>query len=414
MTIRHTYRYLLMLMISLALPTVSSWAATDQHASEQPDAHARHAEEDGHKAHAGEEQHAENAVHLTGAQLKRLDLKVAKAERGSAEAIVRLPATLAFDADRIIRIGPRLRAKVVRVVKDLGEHVSAGEPVMIMESVALGKAKARYLTARARLNAEQANYQREQELAAQEISSEAALLEARARYRQARAELDAAAEELRLYGLTRKAVKAIEAGGKTPLSRYILTSPIDGVIQQRDVTPGQTVGPDATPIHVVNDSQMWVMIQAYERHIPTLTAGQQVHLRLRALPNEIFEGQVDWISKALDHDSRTLALRATVDNRQNMLRAGMFGTASIHITEGGESALVPIDAVQRVKGKPTVFVPGDEPGAYRAVPVVLGQESGGQVEVIAGLHPDEQLVVAGAFDLKSVLTAGGRSAAHNH
>ncbi|MDZ7804144.1 efflux RND transporter periplasmic adaptor subunit [Thiohalophilus sp.] len=414
MTIRQTHLYILLMLGGLALPIGAPLAAEEDHAAEPAGEHERHVEEGAHKEADGEEKHKENAVHLSEAQHKRLNLKVEKAERGSAEAVVRLPATLDFDADRIARIGPRLRAKVVEVVKDLGAPVRAGEPVLIMDSVALGKAKAQYLTARARFNTEQANYNREQELAAQEISSEAALLEARARYRQARAELEAAAEELRLYGLSREAVKAIEAGGKTPLSRYVLTSPIDGVVQQRDVAPGQTVGPEATPIHVVDDSRMWVMIQAYERHIPALADGQQVHLRLRALPDETFEGRVDWISRALDRDSRTLDLRATVDNRDHLLRAGMFGTASIHVAEGGETALVPVDAVQRIEDKPMVFVPGDEPGAYRAVPVVLGEESGGQVEVIAGLHPGEALVVAGAFDLKSVMTAGGRSAAHNH
>ena len=414
MTTRYLNLCTLTLLVGLALPIGAPLAAAQDHANENAGEHEAHVGEGTPQEAAGEAKHEENAVHLSEAQRKRLNLRVAQAERGSAEAVVRLPATLAFDGDRVMRIGPRLRAKVVKVVKDLGERVNAGEPVLIMGSVALGKARASYLTARARLNAEQANYNREQKLAAQDISSEASLLEARARYRQARAELDAAAEELRLYGLSREAVKAIEAGGKTPLSRYVLTSPIDGVVQQRAVTPGQTVGPEATPIHVVDDSRMWVMIQAYERHIPALEAGQQVHLRLRALPDATFEGRVDWISRALDRDSRTLDLRATVDNRNHLLRAGMFGTASIHVAEGGETALVPVGAVQRIEDQPMVFVPGDEPGAYRAIPIVLGQESGGQVEVIAGLHPGEALVVAGAFDLKSVMTAGGRSAAHNH
>lgn len=414
MNTRHPYLYVLTLLAGLTLPAAATQAAEDDHTAGQAGEHSEHSKDTDAGRHAGEEKHQENEVHLTEAQRKRLNLKVAQAERGSAEAIVRLPATLAFDADRVARIGPRLRAKVVKVVKDLGERVAAGEPVLIMDSVELGKAKAGYLTARARLNAEQANYNRERKLAAQDISSKAALLEAQARYHQARAELDAAVEELRLYGLSREIVEAIEAGGEIPLSRYVLTSPIAGVVQQRDVMPGQTVGPETSPIHVVDDSRLWVMIQAYERHIPALAPGQQVHLRLRALPDETFAGRVDWISRALDTDSRTLRLRATVANRQAMLRAGMFGTASIHVAEGGESALVPLGAVQTVEGKPTVFVPGNEPGAFRAVTVVLGRESGGQVEVIAGLHPGEQLVVAGAFDLKSVMTAGGRSAAHNH
>lgn len=379
----------------------------------------------GHEAHTketsdhetdGERANGEghNEIHLTEAQRRRLALRTAPAERGSAEAIVSLPATLTFDADRIAKIGPRLRAKVIEVVKDLGEPVSAGEPVVVMDSVALGKAKARYLTARARLETEKANYDREQALAAQKISSQAALLEARARYREAQAALESTIEELRLYGLSRETVGAIETGGEAPLSRYVLTSPIDGVVQERNLTPGQTVGPETTPIHVVNTTRLWVMIEAYERNIPMLAEDQTMHLTVRALPGRRFEGRIDWVSRALDPESRTLRARAVVDNPDSMLRAGMFGTANVHVDTEGPAALVPVDAVQTIGDRPAVFVPGHEPNVFRAVPVVLGEEAGGMVEIASGIRPGDEVVISGAFDLKSVMTAGGRSADHSH
>lgn len=401
-------RLLVLAAVVAALGPSVAAAQNDEHD------HARHAGEAHDREAGAEHEGGHDEVHLTEAQHRRLELKVARAERGSAEALIRLPATIVFDADRIAQIGPRLRAKVVEVTKDLGDPVRAGEPVMIMDSVALGKAKAHYLTARARLETEQANYAREKKLAEQRISSQAALLEARARYREAEAALDAATEELRLYGLSRQAIESIQPGGKTPLSRYVLTSPIDGVVQERDVTPGQTVGPETSPIHVVDTARMWVMIQAYERNIPALAVGQTVDLRVRALPGQRFQGRVDWISKALDAKSRTLRVRAVVENPNGVLCAGMFGTAGVQTNAKGAAALVPVDAVQTVDGRPTVFVPGHENGAFRAVPVALGQESGGMVEVISGIHPGEPVVVAGAFDLKSVMTASGRSAAHSH
>ncbi|EAR21632.1 efflux RND transporter periplasmic adaptor subunit [Nitrococcus mobilis] len=361
---------------------------------------------------AAAEAHSE--VHLTDAQRQHLQLRVARAGRGRAEALTRLPASIAFDADRVAKIGPRMRAKVIRVIKDLGEKVAVGEAVALMDSVALGKAKARYLTTRARLETERANYVREKKLAAQKITSEATLLEAKARYGEAQAALNAATEELRLHGLSRKAIQAIAAGGKTPLSRHMLTSPIAGVVQQRGLTPGQTIGADETPIHVVDTREMWVMIEAYERNIPMLAVGQSARITLRALPERRFEGRIDWISRALDSDSRTLRVRAVLDNPDGQLRAGMFGTAAIRTRGIGQAALVPIDAVQTVNGRPAVFVPGEEVGAFRAVSVVLGEESDGRVEVVSGIQPGDRVVVAGAFDLKSAMTASRRSAAHGH
>ena len=81
---------------------------------------------------------------------------------------------------------------------------------------------------------------------------------------------------------------------------------------------------------------------------------------------------------------------------------------------GGGFALVPIDAVQNRGDDHVVFVPADEAGAFRAVAVEPGAEGGGQVEIRRGLDPGDPVVVAGAFDLMSALTARERSAAHHH
>lgn len=393
------------------LPTIAAAVLVmTGHAALAQQEEAAHAEEGQHAAEEG----AHDEVHLTEPQRRRLALRVGEARAGAAESLITLPASTQFDADRLVKIGPRLPAKVVRVLKDLGETVAAGEPVVVLDSVELGKAKTRYLTTRARLETEQAAYERKRTLAEENISSEADLLEARARYREADAMLASAVEDLRLYGLPREEIEAIEAGAATPLSRYVLTSPIDGVVQERDVTPGQSVSPEETPIHVIDTRQIWVMIEAYERNIDDLETGQRVSLTTRALPERTFEGRIDWISRALEAGTRTLSVRAVIDNLNGLLRAGMFGTAAIQTEASGDGVLVPVGAVQTVEGGDAVFVPGEEPGAFRAVPVVLGAESAGMVEVLSGLRAGEPLVTAGAFDLKSVMTAGTRSAAHAH
>ncbi|MFA9460273.1 efflux RND transporter periplasmic adaptor subunit [Thiohalorhabdus methylotrophus] len=362
----------------------------------------------------GNEEGASRRVHLNEKQRDRLDLKIAPAELGSAEGALVLPATVHFDQDRVAQVGPRLRAKVVRVTKDLGERVKAGETVVVMDSVALGKAKARYLTAQAAYETAEADYERQQKLQEEQIASEAELLDARARFQEARARRNAAMEELRLYGLARARIRDIEAGGDQPLSRYQLASPLAGVVQRRDLTPGQTVSPEETPIHVVDTGQVWVMIEAYERHLPLLKPGQQVAFRVRALPDHTFSGRTDWTSRQLDKQTRTVRVRAMVDNAGGLLRAGMFGKATLRTSLNGKAAMIPVDAVQTIHGKPMVFLPGQRKGHFRAVPVALGEEADGRVEVLKGLKPGDRFVARGAFDLKSALTASGRSTSHSH
>ncbi|MEC9482669.1 MAG: efflux RND transporter periplasmic adaptor subunit [Halomonas sp.] len=434
----HTYRRLsysiaLALMVGLAGPAAAETGG--KHAGhEEPEAsheekdaghedHEGHKEEAGHEdqegqggkdSHQGHQEAGADAVHLTEEQLAPLTIRTAPAEPGSAEALLSLPATVTFNADHVAMIGPRVRAKLVRMTKALGEPVSAGEVVAVMDSVALGQAKASYLKARARFQTASAHYERQKALNAQQIASDATLVEARGRFREARADRDAAVETLRLYGLSREAIKAIDANSEQPLSRYPLTSPIDGVLQRRDVSPGQTVGPESTPIHVVDTDTVWLEMDAFEKQIADLAVGQTVRLSLPALPEQGFQGQVDWISRELAAESRTLTVRAVIENPDGVLRAGMFGTATVQ-TDGHPGALlVPVGAVQRLEDKPHVFVPGHEPGAFRAKPVTVGHESNGMIEVRAGIEAGQPVVVEGAFDLMSILTAGGRSAAHSH
>lgn len=376
------------------------------------DSHDEAEQAGGHSEHEGEK--SPDRIHLKPVQRERLDIRVGKATSGSATAMISAPATVAFDSDRVARIGPRLSAKVLEVTQDLGAQVKAGDTVAILDSVALGQSKASYLTASARYRTRLAAYRRNKKLAKDKIISDAQLQESRAEYGQARAEREAARSELRLYGLSKQAIGHIGSNNGAPLSQYPLTTPMAGVIQQRDVVPGQSLSANETPIYVVDNREMWVMIEADEQSLSRLQTGLDVQLHVRPLPDRTFTGQVDWISAALDKQSRTVRVRATVANPDGLLKTGMFGTARIQTKSERQFALVPVDAVQSIGERDIVFVPGDKPGAFRATPVVLREEGGGQVEVKKGLNPGDAVVVDGSFDLASVLTAGGRSAAHSH
>ncbi|WP_255233365.1 efflux RND transporter periplasmic adaptor subunit [Aliifodinibius salipaludis] len=387
---------------------------TEQHQQESQNSGEteQHTEEAGqHNEESG--QHARE-VHLTQQQEGNLGIKVETLSEGSASSTISRPASVGYDLDQIAKVGPRIEAKVVEVIKDLGERVKKDEPIALMSSVGLGKAKAEYIRLRARLKAEEARYKREQSLYDQEISSQAELLDAEANYQEAKAELNSAAEALRLYGLSRKDIENIQAGSDEPLSHFYLTSPLDGVIQERDISPGQTISPSETPIRVANLSKMWVMIDAYEQDIRYLDKGQNVSLSVRSIPGETFEGKTDWVSYSLEKQTRTMPVRAVVENPNRKLRAGMFGTARISTGKERNVAMIPIDAVQTIEGEQVVFVPGNENGSYKPVEVMLGSENEGYVEIASGLKPGQQAVIAGAFDLKSALTAQGRSASHGH
>lgn len=406
-------------------PAQSSAHAGHDEARDGKDEHASAAEGADESAHAkgkggheGEDEGNPDRVKLSDEQFEQLDIATGQAESGTANGSIQAPATLHFDADRVARVGPRLQAKVVEVSADLGDAVSRGETLAVLDSVALGKEKAAYLTAAARFNTRQAAYARDRKLAADQIVSESDLAESRAAYEQAKAERRAKRAELKLYGLDDAAVDAIGSDGDAPLSRLQLVAPRDGVVAKRDLVAGQTLGANETPIHIVDNSQMWLMIDVAERALPVLETGQTVRFKVRPLPDKTFVGTIDWISPQLDEQARTVRVRAVVENPDDLLKAGMFATADINAgAASGDSpgvALVPVDAVQQIDGRDGVFIPAEHQGAFTFQPVRTGAENAGLVEIREGIEAGDTLVVRGAFDLKAALTAGGRSAAHGH
>ena len=402
----------------------SSTASSTQQAAPDTATH----DESGHseEQHAGEGSHEEGGhqegghggaprgVAIGAKKAEAIGIEVDTLVAGSATSTISRPATVQFDPNRVARVGPRIEAKIVRVTKDLGDQVREGEAVAILSSVELGKAKSKYLTAQARLKTHRREYEREQSLRADSITSEAELLEAQAQFEEAQAEFQAAKEALRLYGLSTADVSP--AGEREmPLSHFRVTSPVSGTLQKRDVEVGQTVSAQETPFHVAGSSQMWVMIDAYERDIAAVEEGQPVRLTVSSLPGESAQGRIDFISQTLEEESRTLRMRAVVPNPDGVLRDGMYGRAHISTDATVERALISTDAVQTIDGTSMVFVPGEEAGHFRAMEVRLGEESqDGMVEVLSGLQPGDAAVTQGAFDLKATLTASGRSAAHSH
>lgn len=356
-------------------------------------------------------------VHLSSDQQRSIGIQTEVITDSSVSSGITRPASVVFNPDLIARIGPRVNAKVTRVYADLGDWVEQGEVVAVMSSMELGQVKSDYLTAKAHLETARTAYEREQSLFEKEISSEAELLEARARFQEARAEVEAAATTLRLYGLSQKRINNLSSGNSGQLaSQFVLRSPISGRVQERNISPGQSVSSSEMPIHIANSSEMWAMIDAYERDLSVLKEGQDIVLTVRGFPGQRFRGQIDFISSQLDEETRTVRARAVIDNDGGILRSGMFGKAKIQTGGGGPAyPMISVDAVQTVEGQSVVFVPGNEEGAFRAVPVKTGAETeSGLVAITFGLQSGDQAVIEGAFDLKSVLTSKSRSASHGH
>ena len=340
--------------------------------------HEEHAEESSTvaEAHEGESGGAHvDEVTITPEQMQQMGIVVEALKGGSVNAELQRPATVIFNPDKTVQVGPRISTKVENIQVDLGQKVTKDQSLAILSSVELGKIKAEYLTLLSQYETLDKAYSREKKLYGEKIGSESDYLQAKAAFEDVQAKLESSKETLKLFGI------AADNIGKDdfPLSYFTLKSPISGVIHKRNLSPGQTISPESTPIHIVNNSQMWVMIDAYENDISKIKKGQNISLTIKSLPGKAFEGKIDWISDALDKDTRTVKIRATVPNPDGLLKNGMYGTASILSDTDANRPIVPVEAIQTFENSAVVFVPSDEKDTFMPVPITQG------MKIMAGL-----------------------------
>jgi Cu(I)/Ag(I) efflux system membrane fusion protein len=135
--------------------------------------------------------------------------------------------------------------------------------------------------------------------------------------------LDAAREKLRLFGLTESQIANIESSGVTS-DHLTIYAPIGGVVVEKHALEGMYVQ-TGTRIYTIADlTQLWVIFEAYESDLPWLRYGQEVTFTSPSFPGTAFEALISFIDPGVDPKTRSVRVRAIVDNRELKLKPEMF------------------------------------------------------------------------------------------
>ncbi|NOY93894.1 MAG: efflux RND transporter periplasmic adaptor subunit [Deltaproteobacteria bacterium] len=333
-----------------------------------------------------------DVVVLSPEAISRNGIQLAQATNHPISDLVEAPAEVQLDPDRVAHVSPLVPGQLRRVDFSIGAQVQRGQQLAVLRSVELGQARAEQRRARAMLEVAEANFARQQRLRSDGISSQRSFLEAQLRRAEAVAQRDAARARLLVFGLH---------GGRGP--DMPIVAPIGGTIIERHATQGENVAADDVLFVIADTAKVWVVGRAYERDMPKLRLGAHARLTLQSQPERSWEGTVSFLAPVVDETTRTLAVRTELDNDDGTLRPGLFGRLQISVGEPQLVVTVPQVAVQQLRGDAVVFVPGDEANSFRAQRVTTGRRTGELVEIRSGLEAGSQVVVAGAFLLKSQL-----------
>lgn len=335
-----------------------------------------------------------------------------------------------YDPTRQASLASRVPGSVWMVSKNVGDPVTEGEVLAIVDAAGVGDLKTALLRSLAeeklqRQNVSRLTAARNAIAGSRILDAEAALAKAQADVLSAEQSLrnlglpvrveqlrgiseQQVLDELRLLGIPQSVRTQINPQNATANLLPIL-SPMNGVVIERSVTPGEVVDPSRLLFQVADIRQMWLQLSVPLENMEQLAVGQ----RIRFTPDgsrRVVEGKLNWVSTSADKDTRMVEVRAVLANADGRLRNETFGMGEIILREEPEAIVIPTRASHWEGCCQVVFVRDknyfDSPDSYKVFhvrSVRLGAVNGDVTEVISGVLPGEVIAAAGSDVLKAQL-----------
>ncbi len=311
--------------------------------------------------------------------------------------VVRIPGRLAWDETRTVRVFAPLAGRITRLTAEPGQAVQQGAVLALLSSPELGQAQTESRRAEADAGLAEKNVARLEELHKHGIVALKELQIAQAELERASAERSRAAVKLKQYG----AANHVD-------QEFALRAPLSGVVVERNANPGQEVRPDQSQpgspaLFVVSDpGRLWVQLDAAESVIRMLQKGSELSLRPQSSPDTIIKARIEHIADFVDPQTRTVRLRASVDNARRLLKAEGFVMAEIAVRHAA-SISAPATAVMLAGSTEYVFV-DEGNGVYRRVEVEAEEAEFGRMRVGKGLAAGQKVVTEGGLLLLQIIT----------
>ncbi len=310
---------------------------------------------------------------------------------------LRVAGQVDFDEQRVTRIGATVTGRVTELTALLGQQVKVGDTLAVLNSTELGAAQLAYMKARAQAQLNERNVERAQQLFAADVIGSAELQRRESELSISRAEQRAAADQLRVLGVSSKSLERLSTAG-TINSVSPVVATMAGTVVERLVAQGQVVQPSEVMFTVADLSRVWVEAEVPEQQAAAVRPGQNIQVEIPALGQQL-TAKLIFIADTVNPATRTVMVRSELDNSDRSLKPAMLATVLI---EGRPTArlAVPAPAVVRENNKDYLFV---EVGAqqFKLTEVAVGPAIGDMRPVHGGVAEGAKVVVDGAFHLNN-------------
>ena len=342
--------------------------------------------------HGEEENHGpEGFVAMDDARAKAAGIVTEATQAGGLGAEIIAQGVVAAAPNGEAVLTARADGALTRIVKQLGDSVSAGETIAYLESRDAGSIAAERSAASARLIAARAAYAREKKLFDARVTARQDLEAAQATLAEAEAE-------------ARRTQSAAGAAKITGDGRFLaVTSLISGRITKADATLGSYVAAGTELFRVADPRKIQINASVLPADARRVQPGDRAVIEL--LGGDTINATVRAVTPSLDPESKAATIVLVPDGFGQLTPGqGLRVRITPRNAAPNASVGVPEEAVQSVEGRDVVFV--QTPKGFQATNVTIGQRSAGRVEIVAGLKPGAVVATKGAFLLKAELGKG--------
>ena len=320
-----------------------------------------------------EEGEDSDAVHISSAVEQSLGVRTSKAERRSLWRKVEATGYVGFDESRVSQINLRTEGWIERLlVKNEGERVKKGQLLFEFYSPQVVNAQKEYVQARRRNDTQMSG---------------------------------AAEEKLLALGMVQDDIRRLAKTSKVTNTVQVL-APQDGIVTSLNVREGIFVKPATEIMSLTDLSSVWLQAGVFESQADWVMESQSAEARFNYMPGEVFSGRVDYVYPVLDPKTRTLQVRLRFDNPDERMKPNMYARVTIFGKSHPGALSIPREALIRGQDIDRVVVALGN-GNFTVHEVVSGIESGGWVEIVAGLQTGDEVVTSAQFLIDSEASLAG-------
>jgi len=337
---------------------------------------------------------------MTDRQLTLNGVEILTAGPARIKTTLNLIGEIKLNADKSVRVVPRLNGIVESVSANAGDKVRKGQLLAIVSSQSIADQRSDLMAAQKRLDLAKVTYEREKKLWEEKISAEQDYQQARQALQEAEINQQRAKQKLQSIGAN--------LGSGSNLTRYEIKAPIDGVITDKQISAGQVLNGDESIFVVADLSTLWAEMTIYAKDVGAVKIGQKVTVKASAFEAQT-TGTVAYVGALVGEQSRTAIARVVLKNADKVWLPGIPVNIELQADEVEVPLAVSVEGLQSMDDGKVVF--GRYADLFEVRPLTLGRGDDKYVEVLSGLSAGEKYAAQNSYLVKAEL--GKASATHD-